>query len=94
MEGVADPITIFQAAPMAELAWRTAAPFEKPLGSANGIRNRVEADPNEINNLQAETVGSQTLSLRHFTSANSYTASMCAGIPFDFKRVWQVRPYF
>ena len=62
-------------------------PFEKPLGFANGIRKQGELEPNKINGLQVETVGFQTLSLRHFTSANSPTAPMSAEIPFGFKGV-------
>ena len=63
-------------------------------GSACGIRTLVEDDVNEINYLQAETVGFQTLSLRQFPVANSDMPSMSVEIPFGFKRVWQRRPYF
>jgi hypothetical protein len=40
-------------------------PFERPLGSANGIRIRKKTEPNKINALKVESVGFQYLSLRH-----------------------------
>jgi hypothetical protein len=35
------------------------------LGLADGVRTGAESDPNEINTLRAESVGSQHLPLRH-----------------------------
>jgi hypothetical protein len=39
-------------------------PFERPLGSANGIRIREKTKSNKINILQTERVGCQHHSLR------------------------------
>jgi hypothetical protein len=55
------------------MGWSTAAFFDKPLGSANGIRNRVKTDTNEINALQAEMVGFQHLSLRQYAELRTTT---------------------
>ena len=56
-----------------------------PFGCPHGIRKVLKFHPNKINDLRAENVGFQTLSLRHFTSANSLTASESVEIPLVSK---------